>query len=406
MKKGKIFWIYLAISLLFSSFAYSATKTPLETVDTVASCLVQSQRSFGGWGGGEELNYTGPIVAGLVQAYEITDNNDYRDAAIRGADFIILFSGLNFLGDEAYSIARLGSVTKNKVYTNIIREFYDKLDTPVYIEGYNQTIPEKAAFYISFHAVAAKMVKARDAEIWRKAIIKYLAQVEDNISYFPVMTLSVTTWALAQTGPMDETPIDPLGSVGLEYWKDKTLRDMPYMLAKHQVRSGDFARSFYVRYDHTSPGEGYYDAGYTEDTIFGLLGLISANNYREDINDINDIIDFNDIDDIGEIDVNDLINFIDLNDVNGIDPNCSIVLEADANDPNIMEYKLCRWNFDKNIQDAREVLINAVHFSGIIGAVQEHIWDGNQMYYYFGGELLETFDKKYVYPKKEDEEEL
>ena len=33
--------------------------------------------------------------------------------------------------------------------------------------------------------------------------------------------------------------------------------------------------------------------------------------------------------------------------------------------------------------------------------VSEHIL-GNEMHYFFGGELLETFDKTYIYPEDEE----
>ncbi len=375
--------IMFAMSLIFSTSAYPITKPPKETLESLAGYLVETQRTVGAWGGFDEWNYTGPIVAGLVQASELTNNNNYKnaykEAAERGAEFIILFSGLNFLGDEAYSIARLGQVTGNQTYTDIIRNFYDGLDTHAYIQGYNMTTTEKAAFYISFHAVAAKIVKAKDADIWREAIINYLSQVDDDISYFPVMTLGVATWALAQTGPMDDTRIDPFGLVGLERWNGVTLRDLPDILAAHQVVSGNYANSFYVRFDHTSPGVGYYDSGYTEDAMFSLLGLISANNYREDVNDIND--------------------------VNESDPNYILVPGDDVNDPDVQKYQHRIWNFDKQIKDAREALAQSVHYSGSTCClVQEHIWDGSQIYYFFGGELLETYDMKYIYPPQDEEE--
>ncbi|MBN1972140.1 MAG: hypothetical protein JW787_00765 [Sedimentisphaerales bacterium] len=371
MKKLIITAVFV-ISVMFSACAYSLTLSPAESLEAIAARLVTEQNPNGYWGGLDEWDYTGPIVAGLVQAYEITNNTAYKEAAERGADFIIWYSDLNFLGDEAYALARLGEVTGNQVYTDIVRDFYNGLDTYKYISGYNYTTAEKSVFYISFHAAASYLVDANDAGIWREAVIQYLSQVNDDISYFPVMTLGAATWAIALTGPMDDTLIDPFGLSGVDYWKDVKLCDLPDILSTHQVLSGEHAGSFYVRYDHAAPGTSFYEAGYTEDSIFGLLGLISANNYREDINDIE-----------------------------GIDPNNIIVIEDNVNDPGVKQYKLRIWNFDREIQDARDALIKAVDQTGV---VQVYILDNTMyyfMYYFFGGEMLEVYDSEYIYPKEE-----
>ncbi|MBN1182665.1 MAG: hypothetical protein JXB49_10285 [Bacteroidales bacterium] len=369
MRKQFNLRVFLLISLLFSVSAYSQTRTPENSLKIIADRLVSNQSPVGAWGEFSQWNYTGPIVAGLVQAYDITKNPAYKGVAEDGADFIILFSGLNFLGDEAYALARLGKVTGNQVYIDIVRDFYNSLDTYQYIAGYDNTTPEKSTFYISFHAVASKIVNADDAGIWREAVIRYLSHVDDDLAYFPVMTLGVATWALAQTGPMDDTLIDPFGLAGIQYWKDVTLSDLPDILSTHQVLYGEQAGSFYVRYDHTAPSIDSYESGYTEDTIFSILGMMAANDYREDINDID-----------------------------GIDPNSIIVLEDDTNDPGEEKYLLRKWNFDKEIQDARDVLAKSV---SITGMVQTHIWNSNQLYYFLGGEVLETYDSKYIYPEED-----
>ena len=71
MKKKIVLWIILTVTVVFSSSAFCLTLPPEETLEVVADCLVESQKPIGAWGGVEEWNYTGPIVAGLVQAYEI-----------------------------------------------------------------------------------------------------------------------------------------------------------------------------------------------------------------------------------------------------------------------------------------------------------------------------------------------
>ena len=340
--------------LLFSPV--STMGLPLnEVLETVADRLVNDQYNGigdpelkGAWVG--EEGYTGSIVAGLVQAYQVKGKTSYNEAAELGVECILGSYGGNFYGDEAYALARLTEVTGDQFYADVVLDFYEGLDTHAYIRGFNGTTTEKATFFIAYHTVAAYMVGATDKEIWREALINYLSQVDDDISYFPVMTLGVATWSLAQTGPMDDTRIriDPLGLTGTSYWDDVTLSDLPDMLSSHQVISGENAGSFYIRFDHTPPGPGYDESGYTEDTIFCLLGLLAANNV-ETIND-------------GELDVNVTVD----------------------NTP--------RWDFDEEIQNARDVLSEAVSPGGRVRAKINdplHLWVSD-VYYFFGGELLQT----------------
>lgn len=350
MKKQKsISFCIILILLVISTAAYSLTPSEIRTLKSVANVLVDDQYSednapaylFGSWP--FEYHYTGSIVAGLINVYEITPVVSYIEAAERGASFILIESGGNFYGDEAYALARLGEVTGVQDYSDIVRNFYDGLDTYQYISGFNNTTTEKATFYISFHAVASHMVGAADAGIWREAITEYLSNVNDDLSFYPVMTLGVATWALAKTGPMDDTPIDPFGLSGVEYWKDVTLGDLPDLLSTHQVLSGDFTGSFYVRFDHTAPGLDYYASGYTEDTVYGIFGLMAAYEARDSNID-------------GDVDED----------------------ESGGG----------KWNFFTEIQNARDALIQSVNQDGL---VKEHIWYGQQAYYLFGGELLETY---------------
>ena len=103
------------------------------------------------------------------------------------------------------------------------------------------------------------------------------------------------------------------------------------MLAGHQVLSGDHAGSFYVRFDHLSPGEGYESSGYTEDAVYGVLGLMA---------------------------------------VDGLVFDEETVLD-----------------FEIEIQTAKEVLLMSVTDSGY---VYEHIWSPGNTFYTYGGELLQT----------------
>ncbi len=339
--KNKRFVICVLSAFLIIAFAPNAVfaLSQNETFEIAADRVVAAQGSDGAWL--DEEGYTGSIVAGLIQAYEVTEHAEYKAAAELGASFIITSAAGNFFGDEAYALARLSEIPGDPNYADTVRDFYDSMDTYAYIRGFNETDRSNEVFYVAHHAVAAHMVGAADAEIWRQGLIQYLSQIDDDLAYYPVMSLGVATWALAQTGPMDDTLIDPFGFVGEPYWTDVKLSDLPQLLLSHQADSGEYAGSFYVRFDHASPGEGYEASGYTEDTIYSVLGLIAADG----------------------------------------------LITADETE----------LDFDAEIQSAREALAIAVSPSGF---VREHIWSGDYVYYAFGGELLQTMQ---VTPEPEPE---
>ncbi len=295
--------------------------------EAIADCLVAEQAPDGSWP--EEADFTGSIVAGMVSVYEVVGKAEYKAAAELGGIFILNYSEGNFYGDEAYALARLAKITEDTTYADAVRDFYDGLDVYAYIADFQETDRSNAVFYVAHHTVAAHMVGAMDAEIWRQALIQYLSQIDNDVAYYPVMSLGVATWALALTGPMDETRIDPFGFVGEDYWTDVTLMDLPDILASHQVLtdSGEYAGSFYHRFDHAPVSEDFEPAGYTEDTIFGLLGLIAADNAGA---------------------------------------------ERD---------------FSVETLGAKEMLCQPVASDGI---VYEHIWSGGESYYTYSGEVLEA----------------
>jgi hypothetical protein len=243
-----------------------------EAVVRVANHLVVMQHSDGTWY--REKDFTGSIVAGLVRAYEATANDAYLRAAKKGATYILSSAGGNFFGDEAYALVRLSEVTGDVAYEDAVRDFYNGLETTEYMSGFDATDRSNAVFYIAHHVVAAYLVGATDAGIWRQGLMQSLALIDDDVAFYPVMSLGVATWALAQTGPIDDSKIDPDG-MGEFYWIDVRLSDLPGMLSTHQVSSGDRVGSFYYRLDH-SRGPAPEADGYTEDTIYGLLGLVAA----------------------------------------------------------------------------------------------------------------------------------
>jgi len=131
-------------------------------------------------------------------------------------------------------------------------------------------------YYLANHALAALMADAEDKVIWREGLIRGLALVNDDSAQFPVMALGAATWALAKTGPLDDTPVDPGAEEGSQ-WYGVVLADLPVMLLSHQVPEGGFDEgSFYWRFDHGDAGLEVVTEGYTEDAIFGTLGLLAA----------------------------------------------------------------------------------------------------------------------------------
>lgn len=302
-----------------------------EAFDLVTARLVASQYSIGTWA--DEEYFTGSILAGLAYAYEVTSDSACINSCVLGANFCIEVAGGNFYGDEAYALARITEITEDPVYADAVLEFYNGLNTHEYIAGFNVTDLSNAVFYIAHHTVAAHMVGANDAGIWREALIYYLSLIDDDYAYYPVMSLGVATWALAKTGPMDDTKIDPEG-LGQTYWVDVKLSDLPELLSSHQVLSGGYTGSFYHRFDHTPAGPGFEASGYTEDAIFGVLGLITADRV--------------------------------------------IAAPEDTG-----------WDFDPEIQNAREALTASVSPGGFVWS---HIWvrTGSIISYVYGGELLEA----------------
>ncbi|NQT00576.1 MAG: hypothetical protein HQ580_00990 [Planctomycetes bacterium] len=268
--------ICVVSAMLFGVFAPNAAiALPIDqSREAIADRLVAEQAPDGSWP--EEADFTGSIVAGMVSAYEDVGKAEYKTAAELGGNFILKVAEGNFFGDEAYALARLTEITVDTAYADAVRNFYDGLDAYAYIASFLETDRSNAVFYVAHHTVAAHMVGAMDAGIWRQALIQYLSQIDDDVAYYPVMSLGVATWALAQTGPLDETRIDPFGFVGEGYWKDVALSDLPDILASHLVLSGEHAGTFYHRFDHAPAGEGFEASGYTEDTIFGVLGLLAA----------------------------------------------------------------------------------------------------------------------------------
>jgi len=253
--------------------------------DYLVSHQMQTGDDTGGWP--EEVVFTGAIGAGLAAAYGHTCECSYGMAAISGGVLVELYTGGYYgYGDEAYLIALISRGIEASVpnlWSEALARFYENVrlgegGTPGFIAYYETgTEPSTAVYYLAMHAVAAHAADATDKALWRQAVIKYLSRVSDDTADWPVLALGIATWALAETGPLDATLVDADGT-GEAIWEDVTLADLPGLLLSHQVAegSGCAAGSFYWRFDHTTAGGPPPGYGFTEDTVFGAMGLAAA----------------------------------------------------------------------------------------------------------------------------------
>jgi len=86
----------------------------------------------------------------------------------------------------------------------------------------------------------------------------------------PVTALGVATWALAQTGPLNNSLVKMSGH-GSAYWDGVVLEDLPVILQMHRCTDPVlYTGNFYWRFDHQ------FGVGYTEDNVYGILGLSFA----------------------------------------------------------------------------------------------------------------------------------
>lgn len=325
-------WVLIVVMLgLLSGITFGG---PIETSLTlVADRLVDNQDGTGYWP--DEPQFTGSIVVGLVCAYEVSGNAEYKTSAQLGGDYIMWSAEGNYYGDEAYALARLSEISADpldNVWRTELSAFYQNVKTIAgtanYIAGFDTVDPSTAVFYLSYHTMAAFYVNAVDKNLWRQALISYLSEVSDDTAEYPVMAVGVAVMALGSTGPLDSTPVrTPPG--GQLFWTGKTLADLPALLASRQVAEGEeFGGSFCWKLLAGSGCEnpvGGACAGYTEDTIFAVLGLVTDAKYTSD--------------------------------------------------------------YDAGILAAREILPIGVYTGGV---VKEHIWLGGSVYYAYAGEMLQV----------------
>jgi len=277
--------------------------TGLEAIEATATWLDSTQLKFpqagsnaGSWP--NEKLFTGSIVAGMVGAFDVTGDVNYLDSAVRGGQFLSqafdwsVDSNNMYYGDQAYALARISQIPgyENKGYRESVEGMYDVISMAG-TENYASWFlwePDYSTgiFYLANHVVAAYEVNAVDKKIWRDGLIVSLGILSDEEAGSPVMALCVATWALAKTGPLDDTLIVKAGCGGLDFWIDKKLSDLPGLVLSHQVPAGElYEGSFYWRFDHTDgdPNTELAVSGYTEDSIYGALALaaIVAQNLQD-----------------------------------------------------------------------------------------------------------------------------
>jgi hypothetical protein len=284
--------VALASLLLFVGFLPNTVFaiSVSEAINGIAARLAAEQIQQGDYLGTwpAEADFTGSIVAGMAGAYKATSQSGYKTSAERGADYILWSAQGNYCGDEAFALTRRSQTAadpNSNTWRTAVGDFYASVkanypgSTQEYINGFFGTEPSTAVFYVANHVVAAYYVNAADKEIWRQGLIGWLSRVDDS-SQFPVMTLGVATWALAQTGPLDDSLITPSGE-GAPYWIGKMLKDLPNLLLSHQVAQGQpGAGSFYWQFNHV---DGDLN-NCTEDAIFATLGLLAASQFYADPN--------------------------------------------------------------------------------------------------------------------------
>jgi len=251
-----------------------------EAVRAVAQRLVTEQMVEGVGSGSwpDEATLTGSIIAGMVGAYELTCEETFRSSAELGGDYILSIAQGNFFGDEALALTRLSQIAPDpgsNRWRTAVADFHRTVrnsggGTSGYVSAFGSFERSAAVFYLAHHAVAAYYVEAEDRHIWRQGLIDSLSHIDDSCD-FPVTALGAATWALAQTGVLDETPIAASGQ-GVAYWKAKALSDLPGLLRGHQVPDGQTgAGSFYWQFGHADDQHGY-----TEGTIFATRGLLAS----------------------------------------------------------------------------------------------------------------------------------
>jgi len=277
---------YIPLVVIIGLCGIISAATTGDALVAVSARLVVDQAANGSWP--ENPGYASGTVAGLVDAYKLTCDEDVLAAAEAGGDFVILETqtnyGGNYLGDEVFALVGLSDISDDPKYLLEAQDFYrlikeDTYGAQGYTDGYLDMVPfdpSRAVFYMAHHVIAAYRVNAADKQIWRDMLRYYLAQVEDT-NYYPVLALGDATWALAQTdtGLDPSVPVIPQGKTGNSFWNGVSLAQLPQLICNVQVTESPYRGGFY---DRLQPAVDSV-SGFTQDTAYCMLALQTAEKY-------------------------------------------------------------------------------------------------------------------------------
>jgi hypothetical protein len=298
MRLGVVFVLIMSTG----AFALSNDHAPNSTnqaVRRVADRLVAEQETSapleGAWGAKGGLSagsFTGTMAAGLADAYWMTCEPAYRDAA-EAAGYWIWDNapGCALYYDEAYAFMQLSQIACDPAdndWRTALGEFYGCIESQPLDEDYGlagtalfiaqiegHLAPPYATLEVAYYTVAAYFIDSPDKAFWRSELIRLL-EAANAVSDIQVQTLGVATWALAKTGDLDATSC----FVGVPAWSGypggvaTSLEQLPALLESYQVPGTYpiYDNHFYSVY--LPPNEGF--SGWIETNIFSLMGLDAA----------------------------------------------------------------------------------------------------------------------------------
>ena len=333
-----------------------------ESINQLAQGLVDTQivnvnaDDYGGWP--DEEWATGAITLGMISAFQRTGVEEYRTVVHRAGINIVSNAYVDpyvFYGDSAYALVKIEEDLSNN-WLSSLESYYELIETTgtrIYLQDYDNYDNSMAAYYLAHHVLSVYSLDRADKQIWRNKLIQNLGQTDDE-SHFPVMALALSIWALAETGSLDNTLVDPNANDS-NYWYQKQLKDLPALLMSHKVPSGlADAGCYFWKFNHMGgPEDAIVRSGYTEDVVFGTLACLSLYAQASDVN---------------------LVNTND-------DPSDDVSVEGtwmEQMNPSFTE-------LEQSLIEAETILIGAIHEDGSVCA---HVLLGGDEYYTFAGEVL------------------